>query len=89
MSPCPVMPRSGQVDRFLGGFSWREDGDDLVRASPTSLLTQPPFRPASGGSVSIGRLVDQCSDQSQQLLLLGAFALTEERSDLDIGYVTS
>jgi hypothetical protein len=37
--------------------------------------------------LAISRLVDQCSDQSQQLLLLRAVASTEENSDLDFGHM--
>jgi hypothetical protein len=38
---------------------------------------------------AIGFLLDQGSNQPQQFLLLRAFALTEERSNIDISYVTS
>jgi hypothetical protein len=43
---------------------------------------------SSAGLLAIGRRVDQCSDQSQQLLLLKAFALTEEPSNLDVGHMS-
>lgn len=56
---------------------------------PASHGTAPPFWQDSTGLLAIICLVDQCSDQSQQLLLLKTFALTEEHSDLDVGHMPS
>jgi len=60
-----------------------------IRARMASPRAAPIFWPRRDSLLVIRRLVDQRSNQSQQLLLFWTVALTEERSDLDIVDVTA
>jgi hypothetical protein len=77
------------VDRIFARHDRQRQRLRTLWASPvpTSHCTAPPFWRSGAGLLAISRLVDQCSDQSQQLLVLRAFALTEEHSDLDVGHM--
>src|SRR5215831_747801 len=73
-----------------GGAWARRCSRSAGAASPTAVASPvPTWLLTASPRWRNGRLIDQCADQLQQLLLFRAFALTEEHSDLDVGYVTS